>query len=161
MRRLSLVASLAFLLAALLALASTALAEDAKKPTIEHSKLVKAGTVSLVEREAGIGIADGIWGHGEVEALGQKKRFRISGMGVGEAGGAKITATGNVYNLKDLGLFAGLYNEVSLGVVAGEKSKSTTIWLRNTNDVVMELDAKTTGFAVTGGARGILIQFDE
>ena len=160
MHQRSLVAVCVFSMAVWLAFGFGARAAD-PKPVIDHSKLVKAGTVTVEEHEAGIGIADAVWGHGEVQALGQKKRFRITGMGVGAAGGTKISATGNVYNMKDIGLFAGPYNEVSLGVVAGDKSKSTTLWLRNTNDVVMELNGKATGLAVTGGPQGILIQFDE
>lgn len=160
MRRLSLVTLLSISLAALFAFGSTAQAED-KKPAIDHSKLVKAGTVTVEEYEAGIGIADAVWGHGEVEALGVKRRFRLSGMGAGQGGGAKISATGTVYNLSDIGLFAGPYQEASAGAVAGKDSASTAIWLRNTNGVVIELHGKATGLAVTGGAQGILIQFDK
>ncbi len=160
MRKLSWVAVCVVSVAALLAFGPTARAAD-PKPAIDHSKLVKAGTVTIAEYEVGIGIADAVWGHGEVQALGETKRFRISGMGAGEGGGAKINATGPVYNLKDFGLFAGPYEEASAGAVAGDKSASTAIWLRNTNGVVLELHGKATGFAVMGGAQGILIQFDK
>ena len=160
MRKLSLVAIFVVSLAALLSFGPTARAEDAK-PTIDHSKLVKAGTVTLEEYEVGIGLVDAVWGHGEVQALGEKRRFRLKGMGAGQGGGAKISATGTVYDLKDIGLFAGPYKEASAGAVAGAKSASTAIWLRNTNGVVIELHGKATGLAVTGGAQGVLIQFAE
>ena len=127
----------------------------------EKPKLVKAGTVQVEEFEAGIGISDAVWGHGTVEALGQKKRFRLSGVGAGGAGGAKISAEGTVYNLKDIGLFPGVYSQADVGVTAGGEGKITPIWLRNTNGVVLELRGKQTGLAITGGANGVLIQLEE
>ena len=127
----------------------------------EKPKLEKAGTVQILEYEAGIGINDVVWGHGTVEARGQTKKFRLNGMGVGGAGGAKISATGTVYNLTDIGLFPGVYSEADAGVVGGEKGKSTAIWLRNTNGVILELHGKQTGLAVTGGANGVVIQFED
>ncbi|MGH7292884.1 MAG: hypothetical protein ACREJT_16815 [Myxococcota bacterium] len=127
----------------------------------EEPKLEKAGTVSVTEYEAGIGIADAVWGHGQVQAHGQTRKFRLNGMGAGAGGGAKISATGTVYNLKDIGLFPGVYSEAGIGAVAGKDGKSTATWLRNTNGVILELHGKTTGLAVTGGANGVVIQFEE
>jgi hypothetical protein len=76
-------------------------------------------------------------------------------------GGAKISATGTVYNLKDIGLFPGVYSEADAGVVGGKDSKSTAIWLRNTNGVILELHGKETGLAITGGANGVVVQFED
>jgi len=144
---------LALFVAALIPLASSALGEE--------PKLEKAGTVTVTEYEAGIGIADVVWGHGEMKALGQTRKFRLNGMGAGAGGGAKISATGTVYNLKDIGLFAGVYSEAGIGAVAGKDGKSTATWLRNTNGVILELHGKTSGLAVTGGANGVLVQFED
>jgi hypothetical protein len=129
----------------------------------EEPALVKAGTVTVTEYMAGIGIADAVWGHGEVTAHGQTKKFRLNGMGAGAGGGAKISATGTVYNLKEIGLFPGVYSEASIGAVAGKegKSASTATWLRNTNGVILELHGKASGLAVTGGANGVVIQFED
>jgi hypothetical protein len=160
MRRIAFVAMLVASMSAFCVLANAARAEEAK-PTIDHSKLQKAGTVTVTEYEAGIGVVDTVWGHGEVQALGQKKKFRLQGMGAGEGGGTKISATGTVYNLKNIDLFAGAYKEASAGVVGGDKSASTAIWLRNTNGVVMELHGKASGLAVTGGANGIVVEFEK
>jgi hypothetical protein len=154
MRKATLRAASPLLLAMPVCLAGAALAE-------EPPKLEKAGTVQLEEFEAGIGINDVVWGKGTVEALGQKKRFRLSGIGAGGVGGAKISAEGTVYNLKDFGLFAGVYSQANIGATAGEQGKITPIWLRNTNGVVLELRGKQTGLAITGGANGVLIQLED
>jgi hypothetical protein len=131
-------------------------AKATAKPTLEN-----AGTVEIQEYEVGIGITDNLWGHGQVQALGKARKFRLNGIGVGGAGGAKISATGTVYNLKDLGLFPGVFSQADVGVVGGDASKSSALWLRNTNGVVLELHAKQEGLALTGGANGILVQFED
>jgi hypothetical protein len=127
----------------------------------EKPKLEKAGTVQITEFEAGVGINDVVWGHGTVEARGLKKKFRLNGMGVGGVGGAKINAAGTVYNLTDIGLFPGVYSEANVGATAGKDSKSTAIWLRNTNGVILELHGKESGLAITGGANGVVVQFED
>ncbi len=139
--------------------ASDARSEDAKKPEAKP-KLEKAGTVEIQEYEAGVGVMDVVWGHGSVKALGQSKHFRLNGMGAGAGGGAKISATGTVYNLKDIASFPGVYSEADAGVVGGSSSKSTAIWLRNTKGVILELHGKESGLAVTGGANGVVVEFE-
>jgi hypothetical protein len=135
--------------------------EEAGK-TESAPKLVKAGTVTVTAYQAGIAVADVVWGHGEVTALGQTRKFRFNGMGVGAGGGAKITAAGTVYNLKDMGLLAGVYSAAGIGAVAGKDDAGTEIWLRNTNDVIIELRASDkAGLAITGGANGVLVQFED
>src|SRR5678816_3025668 len=45
-----------------------------------------------------------------------RHHFTISGVGVGGAGGQKISATGKVYNLNSLSSFSGTYHGVSRGL---------------------------------------------
>ena len=161
MRSVSRAVGLALSLALSLCLASSGFAAEPKKAEAAP-KLVKAGTVSLTAYQAGIGVADAVWGHGEVSALGKTRKFRFNGMGVGAGGGAKITATGTVYNLKDIGLLAGVYSAAGIGAVAGKEDTGTAMWLRNTNDVIIELHAtEKSGLAITGGANGVLVQFED
>ncbi|MEX2208628.1 MAG: hypothetical protein WEF50_20625 [Myxococcota bacterium] len=135
---------------------------EVPKKTVEASKLVKAGTVTVEAIQAGIVVGDMVWGHGELTALGQTRKFRFNGLGVGAGGGAKITATGTVYNLKDMGLFAGVYSAGGIGAVAGKEETGTAVWLYNTNDVAIELHVtEKSGLAVTGGANGVLVQFED
>jgi hypothetical protein len=152
---------LALSLAVSLCLAPFIFAAEPKKAD-EAPRLVKAGTVTVTAYQAGVAVADVVWGHGELTAFGKTRKFKFNGMGVGAGGGAKVTATGTVYNLKDVGLFAGVFSAASIGAVAGDKATGTATWLRNTNDVIVEL--KTTeksGLAITGGANGVLVQFED
>lgn len=149
----------AVLLAGLCVWATGAQAEDKLPPA--PANLKKAGTVDITEYEVGIGVVDNVWGHGTVTALGKTKKFKLGGMGVGGAGGAKISATGNVYNLTDVNLFPGPFTQVSAGATAGTESKAAAFWLQNTHGVVLELRSKQEGLALTGGANGIVIEFEE
>ena len=143
------------------ALAAEAKQEEAKKAE-ETPKLVKAGTVKITAYQAGIAVADAVWGKGEVTVDGKTRKFKFNGMGVGAGGGAKVEAEGTVYNLKEIGLFAGVYSSASIGAVAGSSGTGTATWLRNTNDVIVELrTTEKSGLAVTGGANGVLVQFEE
>src|SRR6266705_4343036 len=55
-------------------------------------------------------------GKGTLYYNGQRHHFTISGVGVGGAGGQKISATGKVYNLNRLSNFSGRYRGVSRGL---------------------------------------------
>ena len=135
---------------------------EAPPKTDEKPVLVKAGTIKATAIQAGMVVADMVWGHGEVTALGQTRKFRFNGLGVGAAGGAKVEAEGTVYNLRAMGLFAGVYSLGGAGLVAGTEETGTAVWLRNTNGVVVELRAtEKAGLAVTGGANGVLVQFED
>lgn len=149
----------AVLLAVVCAQPETVRADD-KLPKAP-ANLKKAGTVDITEYEVGILAVDNVWGHGTVTALGQTKGFKLGGMGVGGAGGAKISATGNVYNLTDMNLFPGAYTQVSAGATAGKESAAAAFWLQNTHGVVLELRSKQEGLALTGGANGIIVKFEE
>ena len=158
MRRIRFVA--AALALAVLCFGSNGARSDDKLPPAPAS-LKKAGTVDITEYEVGILAVDNVWGHGSVTALGTTKKFKLAGMGVGGAGGAKISAMGNVYNLTDINLFPGAYTQVSAGATAGDASKAAAFWLQNTNGVVLELRSKQEGLALTGGANGIVVKFEE
>ena len=152
--------SAAALALAVLFVGSSPTSADDKLPPAP-ANLKKAGTVDITEYEVGILAVDNVWGHGTVTALGQTKKFKLGGMGVGGAGGAKISATGNVYNLTDINLFPGAYTQVSAGATAGKESAAAAFWLQNTRGVVLELRSKQEGLALTGGANGIIVQFEE
>jgi hypothetical protein len=158
MRRTGLIA--AALVLAVFCLQASGVQGDDKLPKAP-ANLKKAGTVDITEYEVGILAVDNVWGHGTVTAGGKTKKFKLGGMGVGGAGGAKISAMGNVYNMTDINLFPGAYTQVSAGATAGDASKAAPFWLQNTNGVVLELRSKQEGLALTGGANGIVVRFED
>jgi hypothetical protein len=90
-------------------------------------------------------------GKGTLYYNGRAHRFTISGVGVGGAGGQKISATGKVYNLNNLSNFSGTYHGVSRGLTLIEGKMHAK--LTNGNGVVMYLAGETEGLASSMGAQ--------
>src|SRR4029453_2459424 len=80
-------------------------------------------------------------GKGTLNYNGQRHHFTISGVGVGGAGGQKISATGKVYNLNNLSSFSGTYHGISRGLTLIEGKMHAK--LTNGNGVVMYLTGET------------------
>jgi hypothetical protein len=109
-----------------------------------------SATVSIREWSAAYyGSATG--GKGTLNYNGQRHHFTISGVGVGGAGGQKISATGKVYNLNNLSSFSGTYHGVSRGLTLIEGKMHAK--LTNGNGVVMYLAGETEGLASSMGAQ--------
>jgi len=90
-------------------------------------------------------------GKGTLNYNGERHHFTISGVGVGGAGGQKISATGKVYNLNNLSSFSGTYHGVSRGLTLIEGKMHAK--LTNGNGVVMYLAGETEGLASSMGAQ--------
>src|SRR5207248_7890764 len=90
-------------------------------------------------------------GKGTLYYNGRAHHFTISGVGVGGAGGQKISATGKVYNLNNLSDFSGTYHGVSRGLTLIEGKMHAK--LTNGNGVVMYLAGQTEGLASSMGAQ--------
>jgi hypothetical protein len=90
-------------------------------------------------------------GKGTLYFNGRAHRFTISGVGVGGAGGQKISATGKVYNLNNLSSFSGTYHGISRGLTLIEGKMHAK--LTNGNGVVMYLAGETEGLASSMGAQ--------
>src|SRR6266567_7945724 len=90
-------------------------------------------------------------GKGTLNYNGQRHRFTISGVGVGGAGGQKISATGKVYNLHNLSDFSGRYRGVSRGLTLIEGKMHAK--LTNGNGVTMYLAGQTEGLASSMGVQ--------
>jgi hypothetical protein len=90
-------------------------------------------------------------GKGTLNYNGRRHHFTISGVGVGGAGGQKISATGKVFNLNRLSDFSGTYHGISRGLTLIEGKMHAK--LTNGNGVVMYLAGSTEGLASSMGAQ--------
>ena len=98
-------------------------------------------------------------GKGSLDYNGRRHHFTISGVGVGGAGGQKISATGKVYNLNNLSDFSGTYHGVSRGLTLIEGKMHAK--LTNGNGVVMYLAGQTEGLASSMGAQAFEVQLTD
>jgi hypothetical protein len=136
-------------LAAVVALlAGPALADD-KKP--EATLRLSEGSVA-----AGIGWT---WGSGELNYAGRTYKVKVSGLGVAEVGVTKAEATGNVYNLKNLEDFDGVYAAAGAEGTAGKGAGVSS--LRNSKGVVINLKSETKGANIKVAAEGIKLTVEK
>jgi hypothetical protein len=98
-------------------------------------------------------------GKGTIYYNGRRHHFTISGVGVGGAGGQKISATGKVYNLSNLSDFSGTYHGISRGLTLIEGKMHAK--LTNGNGVVMYLAGETEGLASSMGAQALEVSLTD
>ena len=130
-------------------LAGAALAADAKKAD---------ATVKLSEGSVAAGIGWS-WGHGTLSYMGKSYKFKVDGLSVGELGVTKATATGNVYNLKSLDDFDGVFGAAGAGVTL-EQGKGATA-LVNAKGVQLILTSTTKGASIKVAAEGLKVKLEK
>lgn len=132
------------------------MAEDS---TQEHSG-ANAQPDATVQLSGGA-IAAGIgyeWGHGDVLYQGQKHHFKLSGLSIVDVGAANISASGVVYNLKNLEDLNGNYAAASAGVtIAGGGSAE---YLKNEHGVVIKLLSTSRGLRFNLSADGVKVRLE-
>lgn len=111
-----------------------------------------SGKVSMESKSVarGIGVS---WGDGKLTYAGKEHVFSVDGLSVVDLGGSKVTATGEVFNLKKLSDFSGNYVADQAGATAGGGAGAMT--MKNQHGVVMKLTGTGTGVELTAGAKGL------
>ncbi len=135
------------LLAATLLISSLALAADAKKPS---------GTVEIDETQFAF-ILGGSAGGGTLTFHGKKYPFKIGGLTAGvNVGISKMSAAGEVYDLKEISKFPGTYTKLEASITLGGGVGG--LQLKNENGVIMRLESRTQGLQLNAGsASGIKV----
>jgi hypothetical protein len=131
-------------------LAGSALAQAAKKQPDATVKLSE-GSVA-----AGIGWS---WGKGVLTYKGKTYPFKVEGLSVLEVGITKAQATGNVFNLKKVEDFDGLYGAGGVEGTAVKGAGSTV--LKNEKGVVIELKSATKGASLKLALEGLKLWLAE
>src|SRR5262245_6796068 len=98
------------------------------------------GTVKLTEGSVAAGIGWS-WGNGVLTYKGKTYPFKVEGLTVGEVGVTKAEATGNVFTLKSVDDFSGIYRAASTGGTAVKGGEAST--LQNEKGVVIQLKSVT------------------
>jgi hypothetical protein len=107
------------------------------------------GKITLESKSVAVGIGVS-WGDGVLEYRGKKYPFTVQGLSVVDVGIAKVSARGEVANLKKLEDFSGNY--VAAGASAAVAGGAGATALKNQNGVEIALTATTKGvkFALAG-----------
>jgi hypothetical protein len=112
------------------------------------------GEVTLEAKQVAAGLGY-TWGSGTLKFKGKTYNFTIKGLNAVAVGISKISATGDVYNLKEASDLAGKYVAAEAGA-AIYKGKVGTL-MRNDKGVVINMNAKQKGVQLSLGANGMII----
>ena len=115
--------------------------EAAPDATLE----LKGGSVAV-----GVGFS---WGSGTLTYQGKQYPISADGFDVGDVGVTNITASGKVYNLKNLADFDGNYTGVAAGATA--MGGGSAVAMQNQNGVKVELVSTTQGVKLALAVNGV------
>lgn len=140
-----------FLVCAALLVSGMALAADAKQPV---------GKVSIEEKQFGL-ILGGSKGSGVLTFKGKEHPFKLTGLSAGlNIGVSKMSATGEVYDLKKVAQFPGTYTKLDASVALGGGMGG--LRLKNENGVIMTLHSRTAGLDLNlGTMSGVTITMEK
>jgi len=118
------------------------------------SEPVKSGTVVIDETQISLILGGGRGGG--VVVMGEESRsFKTTGIKLGGVGIHKLHLIGNVYDMKNIEDFGGIYAAFQLGATLGYASKDS-IWLKNDKGVKLNLKASgAEGVALAIGVEGL------
>ena len=112
-----------------------------------------SGSVNIHQVQVAF-IGSGAVGGGRLYFRGRSYPFKLGGLGIGVS---TLDATGNVYNLRRLQDFEGVYGQAQVGWAVGEQGKGE-MWLQNGNGVYLRLKARREGLALSLGADGMVVR---
>jgi len=115
-------------------------------------------TLKLTEGSVAVGIGWS-WGRGVLTYKGKTYPFKIEGLSVGEVGVTKAEATGNVFTLKNLEDFNGIYRAAGVGGTAVKGGGATA--LQNEKGVVIELKSATKGASLKLALEGLKLALEK
>jgi len=113
------------------------------------------GTVSIESKSIAVGIGVS-WGDGVLQYRGRSYAFSVDGLSVLDLGVSKVTAAGNVANLKKLEDFNGNYVQAGAGAVVGGGAGAAV--LRNQNGVEITLTATAQGVRFALASSGVNVK---
>lgn len=120
------------------------------------TKAKPSATLEIEEIQVAV-MASGVFGKGKLHFKGKTYPIETGGLGVGGIGISTVDATGDVWNLKNIEDFSGVYGQLRAGAVIVDKSIGK-LWLTNTKGVKISLSAKRKGAMLSIGADGLVMK---
>ena len=115
---------------------------------------VQSGSVVIDETQVSL-ILGGDMGGGVVVMGDESRSFKTTGIKLGGIGIKKLHLIGNVYDMKNIEDFAGIYATFQLGATLGYATKDA-IWLKNDKGVKINLKSSgAEGVALSIGVEGL------
>jgi hypothetical protein len=117
-----------------------------------------SGTIVIDETQI-MWIVGGDIGGGTLNYQGESYKFKTDGLKLGGFGVNKVKLTGDVYDLKTIADFAGVYGVAEAGVTLGNASKGDFV-MKNDKGVILHLKAAAQGIALDLGVEGLKIRME-
>ena len=117
-----------------------------------------SGKVWVESKSVAVGIGVS-WGDGKLTYQGKEYPFSVNGLSVVDLGVAKVTANGEVFNLKKLSDFSGNYVAGEAGAAVGGGAGAVT--MKNQHGVVMKLTGTGTGVKFTLAGKGVDVKLKQ
>jgi len=136
------------LLVPLLVSLGLAMAED-KTPS---------GTIVIDETQI-MWIVGGDIGGGTLHFQEKSYKFKTDGLKLGGFGVNHVKLTGDVYDLKNVADFAGVYGVAEAGVTLGNTSKGDFV-MKNDKGVILHLKSAAQGIALDLGVEGLKVTME-
>ena len=151
--------TLVFALAMLVSSLSYA-ADSSEQEFRDFSKMEPSATVEFDVTSVKL-IAGASWGSGTLHYQGKEYPLNVKALSAGGVGYREIKGSGNVYDLKNLEDFPGVYSGGTAGATAGTKGMGA-ITLENMQRVVLQLTVTDSqGLQVSLGLGGVEVAFDK
>jgi len=116
-----------------------------------------SGTIVIDEYQI-MWMVGGDIGGGTLEFQGRSHKFKMGGLKLGGFGAHKVKLTGDVWDLKNLADFAGVYAEAEVGITVVDAGRGD-FWLENDKGVKLRLKSpKSQGIALDLGVEGVDIR---
>jgi hypothetical protein len=103
-------------------------------------------------------IGSGMHGSGVMTFQGRQYAVDVTALGVGGLGISHIAAQGDVYDLRSIQDFPGLYGQARMGWAVASAGGGK-MWLQNDNGVVIHLKTERKGLTLAGGLDAINVSF--
>jgi len=112
------------------------------------------GEITLTAKQVAAGIGY-TWGRGILKFKGKTYKFAVKGLNVAAVGISKISAKGDVFNLKAPSDLAGTYVAAEAGAALIKGKAGLT--MRNEKGVLINLKSDQTGVQLSLGADGLSV----
>ena len=104
-------------------------------------------------------IVGGDIGGGTLHFQGKSYKFKTDGLKLGGFGVNKVKLNGDVYDLKNVADFAGIYGVAEAGATLGNASKGDFV-MKNDKGVTLHLKSAAQGIALDLGVEGLKITME-
>jgi hypothetical protein len=107
------------------------------------------GFIEIEETRIGIGALSAAIGGGRLRFHGEERRFTARGLTAGGVGVSSLQARGEVFSLRRVDQFPGVYHQTSAEDFEDETGRVTVLFLRNPAGVRLRLRATRSGIALS------------